>query len=145
MKMYAKIDRATGNVLKLKRFDNIERALNKPHVWIELEVIPNPTYDDDNEKLVELITQTDLSDLNIDVPPAAKRVVSVTKTPLTTQEKQAKKLARIRDSDHLLASVVEDILVVVATKGSAMERSDFPAQIWTKINDRRALRGEAAV
>ena len=145
MKMYVKIDRATGNVLKLKRFDDIERALNKPHVWIELEVIPNPTYDEDNEKLVELITQPDLSDLNVDVPPTAKRVVSVKKTPLTNPEKQARKLSRIRDSDRLLARIVEDILVVVATKGSAMERSDFSAQVWTKINNRRALRGEAAV
>tara|TARA_Y100000310_G_C20627424_1_gene786732 strand:+ start:23 stop:463 length:441 start_codon:yes stop_codon:yes gene_type:complete len=144
-KNYAKIDRSTGDVVDRKNKDNPRRALNKPFVWLE-EVRNNaPVHDKETHKAVPVIEQPDLSDLGIPVPVTAKRVFSFNIVALSAQELQDNKIRKIASTDHLLARIVEDILVNVATKGSVGTRDDYPAKVWTKINNRRALRGKEPV
>ena len=37
MTSWVKIDRKTGNILKMRTEDSLNRIFNKPSVWIELE------------------------------------------------------------------------------------------------------------
>ena len=74
MTEWVKIDRKTGNVLKRRTEDKLERVFNKPLVWIELEKKDVPEYDATTHKLTPVVTQPDLSDLSVAVSPSAKRV-----------------------------------------------------------------------
>lgn len=146
MEIYAKIDRSTGQIVKRKEFDDPNRALNKPFVWLEVEQETSPSYDVETHKLVPTITQPDLSDLNIDVSPTAKRVQGYNIVALTAQEISTRLDNKIDASNNKMVRAVELILTKIAQKnGVALEKSDFPAKVWTTINARRALRGQSPV
>jgi hypothetical protein len=74
MTEWVKIHRATGDVLKRRTEDKLERVFNKPVVWIELDKKDAPEHDVLTHKLIKTVEQPDLSDLSVDVPPACKRV-----------------------------------------------------------------------
>ena len=141
-KNYAKIDRATGKILKQKSSEGMERAFNKEVVWLEMELTGKPDYDKDNEKVVQYQRiSADISDLSIDVPPDTKFLQGYDVVSLTTDEKEQIKLGKIVDSDDDLARFTEDILVAIA-QGGTLEKDSFPSEVWDKVNARRVLRGE---
>lgn len=86
MTNFVKIDRATGDVLKQRSTNNLERVFNKSTVWIELEINNKPIFDPNSQRLVPTLAQPDLSDLNVDVSPTAKRVQGWEAIALTAQE-----------------------------------------------------------
>jgi len=144
-KNYAKIDRATGKVLKQKSSEGMERVFNKEVVWLEMELTGRPDYDKDNEKVVQYQrVSADISDLSIDVPPDTKFLQGYDVVSLTTDEKEQVRLGKIADSDEDLAKLTEDILVVIA-QGGTLEKDSFPSEVWEKVNARRVLRGEDEV
>jgi hypothetical protein len=144
-KNYAKIDRATGKVLKQKSSEGMERAFNKEVVWLEMELTGKPDYDKDNEKAVQYQrVSADISDLSIDVSPDTKFLQGYDVASLTTDEKEQIKLGKIVDSDDDLARFTEDILVAIA-QGDTLEKDSFSDEVWEKVNARRVLRGEVAV
>ena len=144
-KNYAKIDRATGKVLKYKSSEGIERAFNKEVVWLEMELTGKPDYDKDNEKVVQYQrVSADISDLSVDVPPDTKLIRGYDKVDLSNDEKEQIKLGKIVESDGDLARFTEDILVVIAQRGT-LEKDSFPSEVWDKVNARRVLRGEGEV
>ena len=141
-KNYAKIDRATGKVLKQKSSEGMERVFNKEVVWLEMELTGKPDYDKDNEKVVQYQrTSADISDLSIDVPPDTKLIRGYDKVDLSNDEKEQIRLGKIADSDGVLARMTEDILVIIA-QGGVLEKDSFADEVWEKINARRVLRGE---
>jgi len=140
-KWYSKIDRSTGNIVKRKEFDNPERALNKPFVWIPEERDIRPEYDKETHKLVQTETIPDLSDMTVDVSPDAKRALGVNVVALTEEERARINISKIADSDGVLARMTEDILVIIA-QGGTLEKDSFTDEVWDKINTRRLLRGE---
>jgi hypothetical protein len=144
-KNYAKIDRATGKVLKQKSSEGMERVFNKEVVWLEMELTGRPDYDKDNEKVVQYQrVSADISDLSIDVPPDTKFLQGYDKVNLNNDEKEQVRLGKIADSDEDLAKLTEDILVVIA-QGGTLEKDSFPSEVWDKVNARRVLRGEGEV
>ena len=144
-KNYAKIDRATGKVLKQKSSEGMERVFNKEVVWLEMELTGKPDYDKDNEKVVQYQrVSADISDLSIDVPPDTKFLQGYDKVNLSTDEKEQVRLGKIAGSDEDLAKLTEDILVVIA-QGGTLEKDSFPDEVWEKVNARRVLRGEDEV
>ena len=144
-KNYAKIDRATGKVLKQKSSEGMERVFNKEVVWLEMELTGRPDYDKDNEKVVQYQrVSADISDLSIDVPPDTKFLQGYDKVNLNNDEKEQVRLGKIADSDEDLAKLTEDILVVIA-QGGTLEKDSFPSEVWDKVNARRVLRGEDEV
>jgi len=140
-KWYSKIDRSTGNIVKRKEFDNPERALNKPFVWIPEERDIRPEYDKETHKLVQTETIPDLSDMAVDVSQDVKRVLGVNVVALTEEERARINISKIADSDGVLARMTEDILVIIA-QGGTLEKDSFTDEVWDKINTRRLLRGE---
>jgi len=143
-KWYSKIDRSTGGIVKCKEFDNPERALNKPFVWIPEERDAQPEYNTETHKLVQTDTIPDLSDMTVDVSPDAKRVLGFDVIALTEEEKARIKAGKIAASDGTLARMTEDILVIIA-QGGVLEKDSFAEEVWNKVNTRRALRGEDEV
>jgi hypothetical protein len=142
---YAKVDRATGKVLKQKSSEGMERAFNKEVVWLEMELTGKPDYDKDNEKAVQYQrVSADISDLSIDVPPDTKFLQGYDVVSLTADEKEQIKLGKIVASDDDLARFTEDILVAIA-QGDTLEKDSFPSEVWEKVNARRVLRGEGEV
>ena len=140
-KWYSKIDRSTGNIVKRKEFNNPERALNKPFVWLPEERDIRPEYDKETHKLVQTETIPDLSDMTVDVSPDVKRVLGVNVVALTEEERARINISKIADSDGVLARMTEDILVIIA-QGGTLEKDSFTDEVWDKINTRRLLRGE---
>ena len=143
-KWYSKIDRSTGSIAKRKEFDNPERALNKPFVWLPEERDAQPEYNKETHKLVQTDTIPDLSDMGVDVSPDAKRVLGFNVVVLTEEEKARINTKEIADSDGTLARMTEDILVIIA-QGGVLEKDSFADEVWEKINARRLLRGESEV
>jgi hypothetical protein len=148
IKNYVRVDRVTGKVMGGRRSEEteIKRAFHKPTVWIEFEIQTKPSFNPATHKAVMSESHPDLSDLAIDVPPDTKRTRSWTIVALTTAEKNAIRDTKIDNTNNKMARIVEHILVKIATKnGVALEKSDFPAKVWTAVNARRALRGESPV
>ena len=144
-KNYAKIDRATGKVLKQKSSEGMERAFNKEVVWLEMELTGKPDYDKDNEKAVQYQrVSADISDLSIDVPPDTKFLQGYDVASLTTDEKEQIKLEKIASTDTQMARMTEDVLVIIA-QGGTLEKASFSDEVWDKVNVRRVLRGEGEV
>jgi len=143
-KWYSKIDRSTGDIVKRKQFNNPERALNKPFVWIPEERDAQPEYDKKTHKLVQTDTIPDLSDMTVDVSPDAKRVLGFDVVALSADEKEQIRLGKIAGSDGDLAKLTEDILVIIA-QGGVLEKDSFDEEVWEKVNARRVLRGEDEV
>ena len=95
MTKWVKIDRTTGNVLKRRTEDKLERVLNKSVVWIELEKKDAPEYDAATHKLNATVTQPDLSDLSVAVPTDAKRVEGYEAVALSDSE-----IAAAKDAEY---------------------------------------------
>ena len=143
-KWYAKIDRSTGGIVKRKEFDNPERALNKPLVWIPEERDAQPDCNKETHKLVQTETIPDLSDMSVDVSQDAKRALGFDVVALTEEEKAGINTRKIADSDDDLARFTEDILVIIA-QGGTLEKDSFADEVWEKVNARKVLRGEDEV
>ena len=94
MTTWVKIDRATGDVLKRRTEDKLERVFNKPVVWLEVEKKDAPEYDAATHKLNATVTQPDLSDLSVAVPTDAKRVEGYEAVALSDSEIAASKDAQ---------------------------------------------------
>jgi len=94
MTKWVKIDRTTGNVLKRRTEDKLERVLNKSVVWIELEKKDAPEYDASTHKLNATVAQPDLSDLSVAVSTDAKRVEGYEAAALSDSEIVASKDAQ---------------------------------------------------
>jgi hypothetical protein len=91
MTEWVKIDRKTGNVLKRRTEDKLERVFNKPVVWIEVEKKDAPDFDASTHKLTQVVTQPDLSDLSVAVSPSAKRVETYKAVKLSDEEVVSRK------------------------------------------------------
>ena len=78
------------------------------------------------------------------VDPGEKRVESWSVVSLSADELAKRTSDRIDETDYLLAKIVEDIMVAIAT-GATLNRAAFSSDVWDTINARRALRGEADV
>lgn len=145
-KVYVKIDRATGNVLQTKTFKDIQRVFNKPKVWIERVQEELPTFDKETHKAIRTITQPDLSDLGVDVPPATKRIQGYNIVALSAQELQDKLDEKVSSTNEQLFNILERLMVIIATKPDAPpKREDFSDSDWDVINARLALKGEDEV
>ena len=143
-KRWVKIDRATGNIVKQKVAATMDRALNKPAVWLELVREARPDFDSNTQKLTAQVEQSALSNLAVAVDPGEKRVESWSVVSLSADELAKRTSDRIDETDYLLAKIVEDIMVAIAT-GATLNRAAFSSDVWDTINARRALRGEADV
>ena len=141
MSIFVKVDRKTGDVLKLKSENSMNRIFNKPTVWLELVREDPPDFDENTNKIVKEIRQSDLSDLDVDVDPSEKRVEGWKVVSLTSEELAKRTSERIQQTDHLLSKIVEDIMVAIAT-GAPLTRNTFSTAVWNQINERRSLRGE---
>ena len=141
MSIFVKVDRKTGDVLKLKSENSMNRIFNKPTVWLELVREDPPDFDENTKKIVKEIRQSDLSDLDVDVDPSEKRVEGWKVVSLTSEELAKRTSDRIQQTDHLLSKIVEDIMVAIAT-GAPLTRNTFSTAVWNQINERRSLRGE---
>ena len=143
-KRWVKIDRATGEIVKRKTEAVMERVFDKPTVWLELLREDPPDFDANTQKIVADVRQSDLSDLSVAVDPGEQRIESWSVVQLSADELEKRTSIRIEETDHLLAKIVEDILVVIAT-GATLNKAAFSSAVWDQINARRALRGEADV
>jgi len=142
MARYAKIDRATGNVLKVREFNNPDRVFNKTHVWIEIVQNATPAYNPDTHKLVRTVTQSDLSDLQVDVDPSEKRVLGYNVVALNAGELQVVTDGKVSATNDQLFDAVELLYTYIAQNpGVAPVRASFPNGLWNKLNNRRALKG----
>ena len=101
MTEWVKIDRATGNVLKRRTEDSLERVMNKAVVWIELDKKDAPKHDASTHKLNATVTQPDLSDLSVAVPTDAKRVEGYEAVALSDSE-----IAANKDAEYSPATTV---------------------------------------
>lgn len=141
MKTFVKIDRLTGEILRRKTAPELNRALNKPTVWLELDRKPEPTFNSETETLELIVEQPDLSDLTKSVHYRVKRVERKIVRSLTPEEIQSRNNLKIKtDEDPKLIRVLEDLMVAIA-EGKPLIRETFPQAVWDKINKRRRLRG----
>ena len=141
---WVKIDRATGDVLKRRTEDKLERVFNKPVVWIEVEKKDAPEYDASTHKLNATVTQPDLSDLSVAVSPSAKRVEGWEAVALSDKEVDEAKEIKVRVTDRNMAQITEELMVAIAT-GKTLNRAAFSDSTWEKINERRTIRGESEI
>ena len=144
MTEWVKIDRATGDVLKRRTEDKLERVFNKPVVWIKLEKKDAPDFDASTHKLNATVTQPDLSDLSVAVSPSAKRVEGYEAVALSNDEIDAAKRIKLRVTDSNMAQITEELMTAIA-QGKTLNRAAFPDSTWEKINERRKIRGESEV
>jgi hypothetical protein len=147
-KNYAKIDRATGKVLKQKSSEGMERVFNKPTVWIEvIQKEPIPAYDTETHKIVKTVDQPDLSNLSIDVSHDAQRVLGYDVVALNSEELQVVADTKINKMVRELSSIIELLFtkIAITNDGVAFSRTDFPDEVWDKINAIRTIRGESGV
>lgn len=114
MTNYVKIDRATGDILK-RKVDVEKRVFNKAVVWIEIEQQVRPVYNNETHRLNPVVTQPDLSDLNLDVPPTTKRVESWEVVILTAQELDDRQDGK---ATRLLADIGFKVLIKALNDGS---------------------------
>jgi len=146
MAWYVKIDRSNGSVVKRKEFSgDRERAFHKPFVWLEEIQETKPVFDPETHKLVQTITQSDLSDMDIDVDPLEQRVKGYDIVLLSVEELQVRLDRKISLSDGAMFGIIERLLVVIATSNVRIKRSDLPESDWDILNARLALRGEGPV
>ena len=141
---WVKIDRATGEVLKKRTEDKLERVFNKPQVWIELDKKNAPEYDATTHKLTPVVTQPDLSDLSVAVSPSAKRVETYKAVKLSNEEVKEAKEIKVRVTDRNMAQITEELMVAIA-EGKTLNRAAFSDATWEKINERRNIRGESGI
>lgn len=139
MKKWAKIDRATGNVLKYKREKELNRDLTKKYVWIEEVQGTSENYDPATQRLKQSIVQPDLSDLNVPVDPNAQRVLNRVAINLTQEQLDQKDIQEVASLDKRMMRIAEDIVAVVVCKG-VLEWDWFPSEAQNVVNKRRTKR-----
>ena len=144
MKKWAKINRATGDVLKYKREKELKRNLTKKYVWVEEVIGTTDVIDSSTHKLSKIVILPDLSDLSTPVGNDVKRVINFQAVALTPREIQDNNAIKISNTDHGLIRALEDILVIIA-QGTPLTRENIPPEVISKVNERRAFRGEAPV
>ena len=144
MTEWVKIDRATGNVLKRRTEDSLERVMNKAVVWLELDEKEEPSYNANTHKLRKKGTQPDLSDLSADVSASTKRVEEWEVVELSDDEKSEVKEIKVRVTDRNMAQITEELMVAIA-EGKTLHRAAFSDATWEKINERRKIRGESEI
>lgn len=144
MTEWVKIDRATGNVLKRRTEDSLERVMNKAVVWLELDEKEEPSYNANTHKLRKKVTQPDLSDLSADVSASTKRVEEWEVVELSDDEKSEVKEIKVRVTDRNMAQITEELMVAIA-EGKTLNRAAFSDATWEKINERRKIRGESEI
>ena len=144
MTEWVKIDRATGNVLKRRTEDSLERVMNKAVVWLELDEKEEPSYNANTHKLRKKVTQPDLSDLSADVSASTKRVEEWEVVELSDDEKSEVKEIKVRVTDRNLAQITEELMEAIA-EGKTLNRAAFSDATWEKINERRKIRGESEI
>jgi len=144
MTEWVKIDRKTGNVLKRRTEDKLERVFNKAVVWIEVEKKDAPDFDASTHKLTPVVTQPDLSDLSVAVSPSAKRVETYKAVKLSDDEAKEAKEIKVRVTDRNMAQITEELMVAIA-EGKTLNRAAFSDATWEKINERRKIRGESEI
>ena len=144
MTEWVKIDRASGDVLKRRTEDKLERVFTKPVVWIELQKRDAPKYDAATHKLNATVTQPDISDLSVAVPTDAKRVEGYEAVALSDKEVGEVKEIAVRVTDRNMAQITEELMVAIA-EGKTLNRAAFSDATWEKINERRKIRGESEV
>ena len=144
MTEWVKIDRATGNVLKRRTEDSLERVMNKAVVWLELDEKEEPSYNANTHKLRKKVTQPDLSDLSADVSASTKRVEEWEVVELSDDEKSEVKEIAVRVTDRNMAQITEELMVAIA-EGKTLNRAAFSDATWNKINERRKIRGESEI
>jgi hypothetical protein len=108
MTEWVKIDRATGDVIRRRNEDKLERVFSKPVVWIELEKKDAPEYDTATHKLNATVTQPDLSDLSVAVPTDAKRVEGYEAVALSDSEIVANKNAQYAQPTNVIFKLAHD-------------------------------------
>ena len=108
MTSWVKIDRKTGDVLKMRTENNLYRIFNKPHVWIEVERKDAPEYNSLTHKLNKTVVQPDLSDLSVDVPSSSKRVEDWEVVALSDSEIAANKDAQYSSPETILFKLAHD-------------------------------------
>lgn len=108
MTSWVKIDRKTGNVLKMRTEDSLNRTFNKTSVWIELERKNVPEHNPITHKLNKTIVQPDLSDLSVDVPSSSKRVEDWEVVALSDSEIAANKDAQYSPPETVLFKLTHD-------------------------------------
>lgn len=140
MKKWAKIDRATGNVLKYKREKELKRVLNKKYVWIEEVQGTSDVYDSATHKLKESVVLPDLSDLSVDVDPSVQRVINRVAVALTQDELDQRKIRDIAGLDKRMPRISEDIVSVLVCRGK-LDWVDLKPKAQEVINNRRTKRG----
>jgi hypothetical protein len=143
---YANVDRVTGKVLTEKGFESEPaRDFNEPHVWLEMEVLARPPYDDMTERLEQYRRPSaDISDMDIDVDPSTKLVQGYDKVALTPELQAQRAIKKISELDNGLIRIIEDLIVVIAT-GGALNKNSLHPSVLEKINVRRRLRGQGDV
>ena len=144
MTEWVKIDRATGNVLKRRTEDSLERVMNKAVVWLEVEKKDAPDFDASTHKLNATVTQPDLSDLSVAVSPSTKRVEGWEAVALSDKEVSEAKEIAVRVTDRNMAQITEELMVAIA-EGKTLNRAAFSDATWEKINERRNIRGESDI
>jgi len=144
MTEWVKIDRATGNVLKRRTEDSLERVMNKAVVWIELDKKDAPEHDASTHKLNATVVQPDLSDLSAAVSTDAKRVEGFEAVALSDKEVGEAKEIAVRVTDRNMAQITEELMTAIA-KGKTLNRAAFSDATWEKINERRKIRGESEI
>lgn len=141
MSEYVKVDRATGDVLKRRQFNNPTRDITKPYVWIPVQRDAPPAFDPDTHKLVATETMPDLSGT---ISPTDALVYGWNVVALTAQEVTERNNKKIAATDGGLIRGVEDLITLIA-QGTPLNRNNLPSAVLDKVNARRALRGQAPV
>jgi hypothetical protein len=142
IKKWAKIDRATGNVLKYKREKELKRVLNKKYVWVEEIEGERPSYDPDKQQIRPKPTLPDLSDLSKSVDASVQRVINYEVVNLSDEQVESKVIEKIVWTDKRMARITEDLLSILVCKGD-VKWTDFKEEVQEIINDRRTKRGKA--
>jgi len=142
IKKWAKIDRATGNVIKYKRSKELKRVLDKKYVWVEEVEGERPTYDPDKQQIRPKPTLPDLSDLSKPVDASVQRVINYEVVSLNDKQIAQKVMAKIVAMDTRMARITEDLLSILVCKGD-VKWTDLKEEVQEIINDRRTKRGKA--
>ena len=142
IKKWAKIDRATGNVVKYKRAKELKRVLNKKYVWVEEVEGERPAYDPDKQQIRPKPTLPDLSDLSKPVDASVQRVLNYEVLSLSDEQVKSKTIEKIVRTDKRMARITEDLLSILVCKGD-VKWTDLKEEVQEVINDRRTKRGKA--
>lgn len=142
IKKWAKIDRATGNVVKYKRAKELKRVLDKKYVWVEEIEGERPSFDPDKQQIRPKPTLPDLSDLSKSVDASVQRVINYEVVNFSDKQIEEQTISKIVETDKRMARITEDLLSILVCKGD-VKWTDLKEEVQEVINDRRTKRGKA--